>query len=388
MNDSHFSTPRPTTFALLTIAAIGPVLYPAWLAWRTRAVEPPVPPEPEDWPGVTVVLPAYRERLVIADKVRNVLENGYPGPLEVLVVAEDPETASAAAATPARVIGDTERRGKALALNAGVRNATQPIVVFSDANAMLVPGALARAVRWLSDPAVGAVAGEKRIAGESLYWEFESWLKRREHMTGTTIGAGGELIASRRDEFVELPSDTAVDDLWFALDVVERGQRVAYAADARVYEDGSGSVAEEWERRTRIVSGVIDALWRRRHLLAPGPHGVAAQLWGHRLVRSSAGPLAHAVLVLRAIPSARSSTLARLFLGIHAVGAVALLRQARGERTGRVSGAIAQVLFLQAAGIGGTLRWARGDRPTVWPKPERRRPGGEPLLDAPNGDGP
>jgi len=48
-------------------------------------------------------------------------------------------------------------------------------------------------------------------------------------------------------------------------------------------EAESATTADEWERRTRIVSGANDVLWRRRQLLVPGKSPVTAQLWGHRL---------------------------------------------------------------------------------------------------------
>ena len=373
MRDDQIRPVRATTVALVAVAAVGPVLYPAWLAWKTRRLADPAPPEPDDWPSLSVIVPAYREQQVIAAKIENTVANGYPGSLEVLVVAEDEETASAAAATSARVINGAERRGKAGALNAGVDHATGDVVVLTDANAMVEAGGLARLVRWLDDPTVGAVTGEKRITsagGESVYWSFESWLKRRENRTGTTIGVGGELIAVRRAEYVDLATDTAVDDFWLALDVADQGRRIVYEPQARVLEEGSESPRVEWERRTRIISGFLDAIWRRPHHLLPGDP-IAGQLWGHRLVRSSPGPLAHALLVVRALRRAPRSPVALAFLAIHVYGLAAFLRQQRGERPGRFGRVVAQILFLQAAGIGGTLRWARGDRPALWPKPER-----------------
>ncbi|PWU24754.1 MAG: glycosyl transferase [Candidatus Rokuibacteriota bacterium] len=368
--------PRGATLALLTVAAVGPVLYPVWLALRTRRLPDPVPPEPREWPPLTVVIPAYRERAVIVDKIQNTLDNGYPGPLEVVVVAEDAETSSAARATAAHVVADTGRRGKAGALNLGLAESDTPIVVLTDANTTLQPGALAKLVRWFDEPSIGAVAGEKRIAGQNgdhAYWSFESWLKRREWRTGTTIGIGGEIVALRRMDFRSLPEDVVVDDLWIAMDLSERGRRVAYDPEVSTYEEPSPDLGTEWERRTRVVAGTIDAIWRRRGLLVPGTNPVAGQLWGHRLVRSSLGPLAHALLLPVALRSARHSLLARAFLGVHAFASISLLRRARGAELEGAAAVTAQVLFLQAVGVGGTLRWARGDRPALWPKPEREQ---------------
>jgi cellulose synthase/poly-beta-1,6-N-acetylglucosamine synthase-like glycosyltransferase len=368
------SRPRTTTLALLLVAATGPVLYPLWLARRTRHLSEPEPPEPRQWPGISVIIPAYREREVIAAKVENVFENEYPGPVEVIVVADDPDTGAAARRTAARVLDGHERSGKASALNLGVSGATMPFVVLTDANAMLDRDGLQRLVRWLDDPTIGAVTGEKRIRGgrgEGMYWAFESWLKQREFRIGTTVGVCGELVALRRADYKPLPADIAVDDLWLALDVSEQGRRIAYEPSATVHEEASGSASIEWERRTRIVSGALDAMWKRRDHLVPGASPVTPQLWGHRLIRSSLGPAAHGLLFLRAVGAMRRSTIARLFVLVHAVGVRAIRREEKGEALSGPERVLAHVLFLQAVGLGGTVRWLRGDRPAVWPKEER-----------------
>ena len=127
-------------------------------------------------------MPAYHEVGCIEAKVRDVLANGYPGPVDVMVVADgDRETAVRAERAGATVVTADERLGKAQALNLGMSKVTTPVVVLTDANNTLSPGALAALVRHLEDPTVGAVAGEKVESdgrGEDLYWRFESWLKR------------------------------------------------------------------------------------------------------------------------------------------------------------------------------------------------------------------
>jgi cellulose synthase/poly-beta-1,6-N-acetylglucosamine synthase-like glycosyltransferase len=164
----HLAPPgRLAGIALLAgIASFGHVLYPAWLAFKTRTKTDPEPPVPETWPGVTVVVPAYRERNVIKAKVEDAFANGYPGPLQVLVVADDPETADAARSTAADIVVSDNRGGKANAVNRGLEQARHEIVVLTDANASLAPGTLAALARWFEDATVGAVAGEKRVLSE------------------------------------------------------------------------------------------------------------------------------------------------------------------------------------------------------------------------------
>lgn len=356
------------------VAGYGHVLYPAWLAVRTRDLAESPPPEPVDWPALTVVVPAYRERSIIHRKVADLEANGYPGPLEVLVVADDPETAAAARTTGATVLAGGRRQGKAEALNCGVQQAAHPIVVMTDANTDLTEGSLRALARWFTDPQVQAVAGEKVVRGEygeAAYWRFESWLKRRESLAGTTIGLVGELGAVRRDAYRPLPTDAIVDDMWLALDLAGRGGRIVYEPEARAVEDPSPSRRDEWERRTRVSAGIVDTCWRRRDLLAPAHGLVAAELWGHRLTRSAFGPLAHLALLALALRGLRRSRLAAPFLAGHLWAGAALMRQRRGADLNRLERTAAQVLWLQVVALGGLLRYLRHDRPALWPKPDR-----------------
>jgi poly-beta-1,6-N-acetyl-D-glucosamine synthase len=370
------STPRrPPKLSDAALAATilwGPLLYPAWLAVRTRIRPLASVTLTDPWPDVSVIVPAYLEADVIAAKVAGVRAQDYPGTVEVLVVADDRGTADAARAAQATVVEPGRRMGKSGALNLGVEAAKHEVIVLTDANAMLADGALSALVEPLRDPTIMAVAGEKRVAdaAEGVYWRFESWLKRKEASTGTTIGLVGELAAVRRRVWRPLPVDVAVDDLWIALDVIENGGRIAYAPEASTIEEAGEGLRSQWERRTRVVSGTLDVLWRRRALLRPGSR-VADQLWGHRLVRSSVGPLAHVVLLLRALRASRTSPVARLFLLGHIGAAVALLRSARGADLSAPERLAAQVLFLQAVGVGGVVRYARRERLAKWPKVSR-----------------
>jgi hypothetical protein len=368
---------RALTIGLLAgIATFGHVVYPVWLAVKTRGKRDPEPPSPAAWPGLTVIVPAYRERSVIAAKVADTLANGYPGPLQVLVVADDPDTAAAAGETAAEVVASGERTGKADAVNRGLAHARHDLVVLTDANASLAPGTLASLASWFEDPTIGAVAGEKRVleAGEGLYWKFESWLKRRETRLGTTIGLVGELAALRRAACTSVPADVIVDDLWLALGVADTGKRIVYDPRAVAAENGSPSLDQEWERRTRNVAGALDTIWRRRELLAPGRSPLTAQLWGHRLVRLSFGPVAHFVLLGLAARAAGRNRLAALFCLGHAAGAAALARRRSGAKLSLPERLLAQTLFLQAVGLSGSLRWLRGERSGIWHKEERSAP--------------
>jgi len=370
---------RLTIAALAALSCTGHVLYPAWLAYASRGRRPATPPDPPSWPALTVLVPAYKEAGCIEAKVRDVLANGYAGPLEVMVVADgDPETAERAEQAGATVVSAPERLGKAQAVNLGFSKVTTPVVVLSDANNVLSPGALAALVRHLEDPSVGAVAGSKVEddgRGEDLYWRFESWLKAREWALGSTIGLVGELAAIRTDAWEPIPSDIAIDDLWVALDLAARGYRVAYEPEALAHEPPLPSVRGQWERRTRNVAGGLHVFARRRGQLGPGGGLAAVEIWGHRLGRYTVVPLSHLALLAVALRRLRRSRLAQLFVAGHVVGVVTLARDASpGDASPggapsvptRIAQVLAKGVFLDAVALGGLARYARGDRPTRW----------------------
>jgi cellulose synthase/poly-beta-1,6-N-acetylglucosamine synthase-like glycosyltransferase len=339
---------------------------------RRHAPEPP--PEPAFWPGLTVVVPAYREAGVIGEKVADVRANGYAGPLEVVVVAEDPETAFAARSAGATVVEPKERLGKAQAVNRGIEEADTDLVVLTDANNRLAPGSLALLARHLLDPRIGAVAGEKVEAdagGEELYWRFESWLKQREWALGTTIGIVGELVGLRRSVWQPIPDDISSDDLWVALDMNDRGHAVAYEPRALAVDPPYEERGHRWERRTRILAGSLFVFWSKRRLVSRRTPLLAFQIVGHKLWRSTVGPFSHVALLALAARHARHSRLAAAVVAGHAAGVAALVWQETGRPLPRPVTPVTQVLYLQGVALGGVGRFLRRDRVLRWSKVPR-----------------
>jgi hypothetical protein len=123
--------------------------------------------EPEgEWPGVTILIPAYNEEAVIAQSVQAALASEYPK-LEILVLDDGSKDDTSAAATEAaggdprcEVVRDEVNRGKAERLNIGFARARHELILVTDADAHLHPHAVRHLVLRLSrSPMVAAVAG-------------------------------------------------------------------------------------------------------------------------------------------------------------------------------------------------------------------------------------
>ncbi|MCC6455926.1 MAG: glycosyltransferase family 2 protein [Caldilineaceae bacterium] len=267
-------------------------------------------------PLVTLIIAAYNERAVLERKIANCRALCYPPDrLHILFVTDGSDDGSPellAAYPDVTVLHTPLRSGKLAAVNRAMHfvleNAPTPVTVFTDANTELNPAAIERIVRHFADPAVGCVAGEKRVyaasadqassSGESLYWRYESTVKRWESTVGNVMGAAGELFAVRSDSFIFLPNDTLLDDFALSFRIAMRGMRLVYEPDAYALEHASASIGEEWKRKRRNAAGGIQAIVRLAPLLNPWRYGLLSwQYISHRVLRWTVTPLALVLLL-------------------------------------------------------------------------------------------
>ena len=261
----------------------------------------------EDWPTVTHLIAAYNEEDFIDSKIQNSLELEYPaGKMKVLVVSDgsDDKTPELASAYPAVThLFEPERRGKIAAVKRAMKQVDSDIVVFSDANTFLNKEAIKRIVNRFYQEQIGAVAGEKRIyvpegsaasvAGEGLYWKYESFLKRMDSEFYSVVGAAGELFAIRKELMPHIPTDTIIEDLYLTMSIAMKGKRVAYESEAYAMETGSSSIEEEIKRKIRICAGGFQAIQRLRAVFNPFKHKwLSFQFLSHRALRWTLAPLA------------------------------------------------------------------------------------------------
>ena len=189
--------------------AVYPVLI--WgLSQRFGFMATGTPDDPEEWPPVSLLIAAHNEQSVIEDRIRNALAMNYPrGRLEIVIGLDGCSDGTAAivrryADHGVRVLEFAERRGKSAVLNAAIETLGGAIVLLSDANTEIDTNAVRQLVRWFRYPQVGVVCGRliltDRRTGhnvDSLYWKYETFLKRCEGRLGALLGANGAIYAIR-----------------------------------------------------------------------------------------------------------------------------------------------------------------------------------------------
>lgn len=335
---------------------------------------------------VSVVIAAHNEATCIEQTVRNKLTQQYPAHLlEVIVVSDgsvdgtdDVLRRLAAEESRLQWFRQEPRAGKSAALNIAVARASGDIIVFSDANSLYDPNAIARLVRNFGDPSVGYVTGkmvyrsrDASTAGDgcSAYMRFENWLRMQETRIGSIVGVDGGVDAIRRSLFRNLRADQ-LPDFVTPLQVVAQEHRVIYEPAAVLEEDALEDNASEFRMRVRVS---LRALWALRDcsdLLSFRRDALFAwQLWSHKLLRYFAF-LPLAVALVLAIPLAIAAPAYRAML-LGFVVILLLLTVAgslqRSDGIAARAARFAQYFFLlNAACAIAALRFIRGERITVW----------------------
>ncbi len=262
---------------------------------------------PDDWPSVSVLIAARNEEAVIASRIKNLLEQNYGGSIEILIGSDssDDETDAIAGAFKDQgviVHRSGERIGKPMMIKKLLELSNGEILVFSDADTVFAPVTIRELVIPFSNPSVGCVDGSRRnsLDGdtcESIYWKYETVIKRMCSYFGAVLGATGAVFALRRELFKPLSSRRA-DDFELAVMTRIEGSSCVFNEDA-IAAEPSPDDTEQYRRLVRIVSwmsisGVLlmgKALKKRKFLLF-------LQLLVHKVLRWFSGLLLAAATVL------------------------------------------------------------------------------------------
>ncbi len=361
--------------AIITYTFIG---YPLLAAIFARLFPRPVAKAPIT-PELTILIPAYNEAGFIAAKIENSLALEYPpDKLKIVVVADgsDDETAAIASCfAGVMVYTQPERQGKSTAINRVMPFISSEIVLFTDANALINPGSLQRMVANFADPEIGGVAGEKQVkgGGEGLYWRYESYLKRNDSVFGSVMGAAGEIFAVRRSAFRPIQEGTLLDDFYISMRLVAAGWRVVYEPGAVAWEAATPSLAEDWERRTRIAAGGFQSVSRLPEMFNPKLGWPFWQYMSHRVLRWVITPfLLPALLISNLLMISRP--LYGLFfagqLAFYGAGLLGYLLTLNGRQSGFLRG-ITYFCLANLAALAGFWRYATGRQPVTWRKTRR-----------------
>jgi cellulose synthase/poly-beta-1,6-N-acetylglucosamine synthase-like glycosyltransferase len=179
-----------------------------------------------------------------------------------------------------------ENKGKGAAMNNAIRNhARGKLMMCLDADSLLDPQAIEKAVRHFDDPAVMGVAANVRVMG-SDHWLV--LLQRFEHMIGYrskkfyTLSKSefiiGGVASTYRTALVKkagmYDTDTQTEDIGLSLKLIanegNRHKRIMYAADVVAMTEGVQTYRALIKQRYRWKLGCLQNLFKYRGLFLNG----------------------------------------------------------------------------------------------------------------------
>jgi len=230
-------------------------------------------------PEISILIPVHNEESKVESKLENIKSISYPKEkMEIIVVDDASEDNSVEKVkhfmrrNPGlniRLIRQTLRGGKSVALNKALAASTKPIIIVSDADTRWPPDILQEVLPYLSDPQIGAITGkginenaEKSwvTRAENTYLQLANLLRLGESKIHSTIRFEGGFCAYKRDAFESFDCETGSDDSGTALGIVQRGYRSILVPEALFYTSFPASLVGKFRVKVRRANQLI-GLW-------------------------------------------------------------------------------------------------------------------------------
>ncbi|MEN8157228.1 MAG: glycosyltransferase [Bacteroidota bacterium] len=257
----------------------------------------------EELPFLSVIIAAFNEEEVIASKIGSVTESDYPASRLEILVGSDASTdrtneilLKMEAEQPLLSITLFDQRtGKPGVVNRLKEQARGEILVITDANVMLDRDTLPKLAASFNNRSVGLVdtcmvntrLQKDGISHQEKYYiGREVGIKHNESLIwGAMMGPFGGCYAVRKANYRPVPDHFLVDDFYINMAVLKQGYQCISNIDAKVYEDVSNDLSEEYRRKKRISAGNFQNLGRFGSLLFSRHPGVAFCFLSHKVIR-------------------------------------------------------------------------------------------------------
>lgn len=227
----------------------------------------------DELPFVSIIMSALNEEEVIAEKLESIFGGDYPADrYEVLIGSDNSVDHTAriingfAKDHPQLRFWDfKERRGKQNVVNELVAESKGSILILSDANVMFDTPTIFKLVRHFKNPDIGLVDSNminKGLKKEGISYQEKAYISREVHIKnmegrlwGTMMGPFGGCYAIRKEDYSPVPPNYLVDDFYINMKVFEKGRQAVNDLEARVFEDVSNVLKDEFRRKIRIATG-------------------------------------------------------------------------------------------------------------------------------------
>lgn len=239
----------------------------------------------ESLPMVSILMAVYNEQEVIAKKIKSIYNTTYPIKKLQVLIGSDNSTDNTNkiirenqnSHPQLHLIEFKSRTGKTGIINSLYKMAENELLIITDANVFFEPETIFELIKNFKNNSISLVDSHMLNVGmkkdgisiqEKTYIQTEVSVKNAEgKLWGSMMGPFGGCYAVRKNFFSEIPSNFLVDDFYVNMKVLEKGGKCINELNAKVYEDVSNNLKDEFKRKTRIASGNFQNLFAFAHLL-------------------------------------------------------------------------------------------------------------------------
>jgi cellulose synthase/poly-beta-1,6-N-acetylglucosamine synthase-like glycosyltransferase len=257
-------------------------------------------------PHITILIPAHNEEKVIARCLNSVFASTYKN-IEVIVVNDASTDATRRILSDysrlqdhgsLRIINKRINVGKGAGLNYALRRYVRTeLVMMLDADSVVMPQAIERAVSYFVDPNVAGVAANVQILNEhttlSILQKFEHMIsyqsKKAYSITNCDFIIGGVASTYRVDTIKSVhfyDTDTMTEDISLSMKVVAKGNkrhRIIYGVDVVALTESVESIRALFRQRFRWKYGSMQNLYKHRALIGANKPKYTSMLTVYRL---------------------------------------------------------------------------------------------------------
>jgi len=277
-----------SSFILLVFLGIVTVRYGVliWFAYLQHIENMQEPPETQEYPFVTLIVPAYNEGMGLESSIESLIAMDYPR-YEIVVV--DDGSSDDTYTTAVRLSGvygahrirviTQPNGGKASALNNGIANARGELIVCMDGDSRLEPQTLKQAVKHFTDPSVGAVAGDVKVVNrlntltklQALeYIEGLSLVRTAHAFFRRVMVIPGPIGVFRKEVLQEVGGyfqDTYAEDCELTLRILFAGWKVKHESRAVAWTEAPETLQAFFKQRYRWSRGTLQAVIKHKSRL-------------------------------------------------------------------------------------------------------------------------
>ena len=270
-------------------------------------------------PPISILIPVYNEELAIERRINNIFECTYPkDKLEVIIIesGSSDRTRSIIESNfknKVTLITEQERRGKAHAINLGLKSCNGEIIIVTDGTARYDKETILEIVNSFRDNKIGAVSAfydvpnstESHVSASELkFWSHKDNVRLLESNVASTSWLSGEACAFRNKIIDKVHEDTLADDSNIALQVILKGYRVVVNQNARFIERSPTRFFDYIKVKSRrALGGLIETLRFRSLLFNPFYGYFGTVIFPYRFFVCLLSPILSCLLIGLVVPT-------------------------------------------------------------------------------------